>query len=357
MSVNLVIFTNKRYHHDFRKYLMRAAQRSGGTVLHVCFLDRIILSWGDAERVERPTSSNSYALEQMIRVHLKAGPTIGLTGMGGTRLDDAGVNFAWNLHQGLSDVHWVYDIYDDLLFAAQSTDRVRRLLADAAWRCGCEHSIVLDPGLRGRYPSAAHLDNASHLELLPWVTTLDPRRMVYIGSIDLRVDFDWLDALAANDVTIEIFGSVHNVAAAETQHQFNALLQRRRNVSFHGPYENDDLPTILSQFRVGLLPYRVGHPMTDHVNPDKLHHYLNTGLDVVAAPIPAARRLRRYLNLIMTDGDWEGLLEELGTSRPDQDWPRELNTWDRRWAELVNLVLHDHALTGTPQVDRRAGAA
>ena len=45
---------------------------------------------------------------------------------------------------------------------------------------------------------------------------------------------------------------------------------------------NDDLPAILGQFRVGLLPYRVGHPMTDHVNPDKLHHYLNAGLEVVA---------------------------------------------------------------------------
>ena len=81
--------------------------------------------------------------------------------------------------------------------------------------------------------------------------------------------------------------------------------------------------------------------MTDHVNPDKLHHYLNAGLEVVASPIPAARRLERYLHLATTGGDWATVLSDLGTIRLQESWPRESNTWDRRWAELVNLVLPD----------------
>ena len=84
----------------------------------------------------------------------------------------------------------------------------------------------------------------------------------------------------------------------------------------------DDLPTILGRFRTGLLPYRVGHPMTDHVNPDKLHHYLSAGLEVVASPIPAARRLKRYLHLMTTDGDWATLLSDLPSGRQN-NWPRE----------------------------------
>ncbi len=246
---------------------------------------------------------------------------------------------ATKLHRDLADVHWVYDVYDDFLYEAEGSDRVRRLTADAVWRCRCQHSIVLDPELRGRYPTAYHLDNASHLEHLSSVVALDARKMVFIGSIDRRVDFRWLDALAANDVTIAIFGSVHAIAAAETQQQLDALIERRRNVSFHGPYENDDLPAILGQFRVGLLPYRVGHPITDHVNPDKLYHYLNAGLEVVASPIPATRRLERYLHLVTTGGDWATVLSDLGATRLQESWPRESNTWDGRWAELVNLVL------------------
>jgi hypothetical protein len=107
------------------------------------------------------------------------------------------------------------------------------------------------------------------------------------------------------------------------------------------------MPTILGQFRVGLLPYRVGNQLTEHVNPDKLHHYLNAGLEVVACPIPAARRLERYLHLATTSGDWATVLRNLRETRLQGSWPRESNTWDRRWAELVSLVL-----PGQPRVDR-----
>ena len=89
--------------------------------------------------------------------------------------------------------------------------------------------------------------------------------------------------------------------------------------------------------------------MTEHVNPDKLHHYLNAGLEVIASPIPAARRLERYLHLMTTRGDWAAVLRALGTCRLGENWPRESNTWDRRWAELVNLVLPESATTSTLQ--------
>ena len=342
MPVNLLIFTNTSYRRDFRKYLMGAAERSGGNALHLSARDKLILSWADAERVEYSTSCNAYGLRQLISDRLQPGPILGLTGLGATRLDGPEVALASNLHKDLCDVHWIYDVYDDLLYSAAGEERIRRLLADAVWRCRCEHSIILDPELRSRYATAYHLDNASHVGLLPSVATVDARKMVYIGSIDRRVDFRWLDALAANDVTIDIFGSVHAVNAAETQQELDALIQRRPNISLHGQYENDDLPAILGQFRTGLLPYRVGHPMTDHVNPDKLHHYLSAGLEVVASPIPAARRLKRYLHLMTTDGDWATLLSDLPSGRQN-DWPREAYTWDRRWAELVNLVLPDEA--------------
>jgi hypothetical protein len=348
LPVNLLIFANTRYHRDFRKYLIGAAERSGGKGLHLSAREKLILSWADAERAEYSTNCNAYGLREVISNHLQPGPILGLTGLGATRLDERAVMVATNLQKDLCDVRWIYDVYDDFMYNMEGSDRVRRLTADAVWRCRCERTIILDPDLRSRYSTAYHLDNASHLEHLSSVATIDARKMVYIGSIDRRVDFEWLDALATNDVTIDIFGSIHTFGAAETQQQLNALIERRQNVSFHGPYENDDLPAILGRFRVGLLPYRVGRPMTDHVNPDKLRHYLNAGLEVIAAPIPAARRLERYLHLMTTRGDWATVLSELATARSRESWPRESNTWDRRWAELVNLVLPDQAATTTP---------
>ena len=350
MPVNLLVLAMPEYSRDFRKYLMAAAELAGGKALHILCRDNLVLSWAGAERAEHSATSNPDELRKIIRDRLTPGPVLGLTGLGATRLDERGVTLASKLYKDLREIHWVYDVYDDLLYNTNGAERVRHLVADAVWRCRCEHLLILDPELRSRYPTAYHLDNASHLEHLSSVTALDATKMVYIGSIDCRVDFQWLDALAANDVTIDIFGSVFNMGAAETQQQLDALIERRPNVSFRGPYINDNLPAILGQFRVGLLPYRVGHLMTDHVNPDKLHHYLNAGLEVVAAPIPAARRLERYLHLVTTGGDWTTVLSEVRTTRLAESWPRESNTWNWRWAELVNLVLPDQVITPTPRV-------
>src|SRR5579871_883414 len=187
MPVNLLIVTNTSYRRDFRKYLMGAAERSGGNALHLSAREKLVVSWADAERAEYSANGDSNELRQLIRDRLQPGPILGLTGLGASRLDGPEVVFASNLHKDLCDVHWIYDVYDDLLYSAAGEDRVRRLLADAVWRCRCEHSIILDPELRSRYPSAYHLDNASHVGLLPSLANVDARKMVYIGSIDRRV--------------------------------------------------------------------------------------------------------------------------------------------------------------------------
>ena len=67
LPINLLIFSITRYRRDFRKYLIRAAQRSAAKVRHACFRNEIIFSWADAERIEFSGHSNSCELEQMIR--------------------------------------------------------------------------------------------------------------------------------------------------------------------------------------------------------------------------------------------------------------------------------------------------
>jgi hypothetical protein len=87
VPINLLTFAITRYRRDFRKYLMRAAERSGGSALHVLFREKVTFSWADAERVDYSTSANSYALGQIIRERLQPGPILGLLGLGGTRLE------------------------------------------------------------------------------------------------------------------------------------------------------------------------------------------------------------------------------------------------------------------------------
>lgn len=329
---NLLLLSNKRYHTDFRKYLMRAAERAGGHALHIYCWEQVILSRNGTEYAVFPTDVDEGVILGLVRENLGDGKLIVLTGLG---CNEASI--ATRLQRVLDGAIFVYDVYDDLMFNASGFDRVGRMLQDAIWRCRCTHAVILDAALQDHYPGAYHLDNASHLQPIAAVAQADPRSMIYIGSIDSRVDFTWLDALAAHDVAVTIYGRVHE-HAPQMQAELDALLARRRNVSFRGGYDNDDLWSILGNFRVGLLPYRVDHPMTRHVNPDKLYHYLNAGLEVLAAPIPQAQRHSAHVHMITADGLWSEALEAIVAAPRRGDWSATDNSWDRRWSELVQAV-------------------
>ncbi len=325
---NLLILSNKRYKTDFRKYLMQAAERMGGKSMHVYCWESVILSYQGSECETFSPNVDEAVILDAINEQLGSDRLIALTGLGCNES-----SIATRLQHALKSATFVYDVYDDLTFNATGSRLVELMLQDAIWRSRCEHTIVLDEALKSRYPRAYHLDNASHLQPIAAVAHADQSSMVYIGSIDIRVDFSWLDAIASHDVTISIYGRFHdNAPHAKTE--LDALLMRHRNVTFHGSYDNDDLSSILGGFRVGLLPYRVGHPMTQHVNPDKLYHYLNAGLEVLAAPIPQALRHAKYVHCVETDGPWETVIAATASAPRRGAWSAAEHSWERRWVEL-----------------------
>ena len=99
-------------------------------------------------------------------------------------------------------------------------------------------------------------------------------------------------------------------------------------------------------------PYRVGHPMTRHVNPDKLYHYLNAGLEVLAAPIPQMQRHANNVHLITTDGPWTATLDAVVNAPRRGDWSAENNSWDRRWHELKQAVAQPRRSAVSSEPDR-----
>ena len=82
MPVNLLIFTNTSYRRDFRKYLMGAAERSGGNALHLSAREKLILSWAGAERAEYSANGNSNELRQLISDRLSLARSWGLPDWG-----------------------------------------------------------------------------------------------------------------------------------------------------------------------------------------------------------------------------------------------------------------------------------
>ena len=327
----LLVISNKRYNTDFRKYLMRAAERAGARAMHVYCWENIVISRGGGEYRIYGHDIPSDIVRSEIELHFGGEPFIALTGLG---CNENGV--AIQLQETLPGGVFAYDVYDDLLYDSTGLGRVERMLVDCIWRTRCDGQILLNKALADRYPGARHLDNASHMR----VVTPAPGargRMVYIGSIDSRVDFDWLRAVASTGREIDIFGRVH-LGSAEVRAQLEAVGREFGNVVYRGEYDNDDLWSILRNYSIGLLPYKVDDVMTKFINPDKMYHYLNSGLEVIAAPLPAVIPYAKYVNLATRDTDWPARLRAAMTHRRAASWSGAQFTWDTRWRELLAIA-------------------
>jgi glycosyltransferase involved in cell wall biosynthesis len=108
----------------------------------------------------------------------------------------------------------------------------------------------------------------------------DSARVVgYVGAIEEWFDIAAvLEAAAANpDLQFVLAGRIENPAAAQ--------LSRLPNVRMPGEVAYGEVPALMRQFRVGLIPFKV-NDLTRAADPIKMYEYFACGLPVVSAPLP-----------------------------------------------------------------------
>ncbi|MFO1025155.1 MAG: hypothetical protein U1E70_08240 [Acetobacteraceae bacterium] len=333
--LGLVVIDNKPFGSDFRKYLLRAAAAAGGPAVHVfCRPDKVLVTCGERTINASQPPDDPAAVGATVLSLLGDAACVVLVGLGTSPRFSSLVRA---LRQSPNVARVLYDVFDYFRFGSTGRDFLRSLAVDLFWRRHTQKALLLDAGLRWLYPGSWALANASHLGPVEGVAQASPRRLVYLGSIDRRVDFDWLRRLATLDVSLDIYGRVHETAPQVTA-DLQRLLAGSPAIRFLGAYDNDDLPRLLCGYRIGILPYKRRDTLTRHVNPDKLYHYLNAGLEVVAADIPQAVRLAAYLHLVRSPDDLSAAVVAAQTEPKAAGWIAAEHSWDRRWAELAALV-------------------
>jgi glycosyltransferase involved in cell wall biosynthesis len=102
----------------------------------------------------------------------------------------------------------------------------------------------------------------------------------YLGAIAPWFDFDLVMAAAASrpQWNFVLVGPVLPGAGPAL-----ARLSALGNVSVGPAVSHDDVPRVLADFDVGLIPFRLT-PLTAGVNPNKLYEYLAAALPVVSTP-------------------------------------------------------------------------
>ncbi|MEN3314404.1 MAG: hypothetical protein V7605_638 [Acidimicrobiaceae bacterium] len=180
----------------------------------------------------------------------------------------------------------VYDVMDDLAaFKGAPSElvlRQRQLLKEA--------SVVFTGGrslyrsVRARRRTGVHLFPSGvepeHYQRALTVAASGPRPVAgYVGVIDERLDLDLVGDLAAAlpDWEIRMVGPVLKID--------ESTLPRADNITYTGSKAYDDLPEVMGELDVALMPFALNEA-TRSISPTKTLEYLAAGLPVVSTRVP-----------------------------------------------------------------------
>lgn len=167
----------------------------------------------------------------------------------------------------------------------------------------------------------------------------------FYGVLDERFDIDLLAAVAdiCPDWRFVMVGPVVKIAPEE--------LPQRANISYPGPATYDELPGLLAQWDVALMPFAI-NDATRFISPTKTPEYLAAGKPVVSTPVrDVVRHYGRLQGVKIAETADEfvaGCEAALQLAAEDGDWLAEVDqalssvSWDitqRRMAGLIAEVV------------------
>jgi len=188
----------------------------------------------------------------------------------------------------LSGARWVFDMHDDLLYAKTGMARRRARFAQSVMVAQSDVIVHAAATLQRLFPRSRHIGNGSSLQSLP-KTTSDDRKVLILASLDERIDLSLMKA-AIRACPARQFHVHGRIATRDPilKAELEELMEGEPNVTYHGPYTDRDLPTLLADYLVTFAPYKTGSILTEFIDPLRFQHCLASAVGIVSTPIPAA---------------------------------------------------------------------
>ena len=169
-------------------------------------------------------------------------------------------------------------------------------------------------------------------------------KLGFAGVIDERMDLDLIRAVAESrpEWQLVMIGPV--VKISETD------LPRLANIHYLGARSYGDLPSYMSGWDVGMLPFAL-NDSTKFISPTKMPEYLAAGLPVVSTPITDVVRPygeSRLAHIAATPAEFIAAVERcLAPATAEAERLRlqavddflALSSWDRTWSDMRSLIL------------------
>jgi teichuronic acid biosynthesis glycosyltransferase TuaH len=170
-----------------------------------------------------------------------------------------------------------------------------------------------------------------------WLSDLPGPRLLYVGTLDSRLDVDAVLAVARawREGSVVLAGPV-----ADPDHL--APLREEPNVHFPGPVPRDQVAASAHAADACLVPHR-RLPLTEAMSPLKIYEYLAGGGPVAATDLPPLRGIEGPLELVPPGGDFVAGVRAALARGPMAESERERfvadNAWSRRTDEVLALAL------------------
>jgi glycosyltransferase involved in cell wall biosynthesis len=171
-----------------------------------------------------------------------------------------------------------------------------------------------------------------------WFLDLPEPRMVYVGTLDERIDPAAVRVLAAAHPR----GSVVLIGRDGDRGPV-AELGKLANVHVRPPIPRQELIAVVAAADLGLVPH-VRSEQTEAMSPLKLYEYLGAGIPVAATDLPGiASVCPERVMLAQGAGDFAGAASSaLELGQWDEDSRRRFideNSWSSRFDSLLDLAL------------------
>ena len=158
-------------------------------------------------------------------------------------------------------------------------------------------------------------------------------RVIYVGAIDEWFDVGLLYELASkrNNISFVIIGD-----PAIDLSRISTL----SNVFILGRKDYKDIPSFLYNSDIGIIPFKLDHPIVNSINPIKLYEYMACGLPVIATKWKELEMISSPAYLAKGTGSFlKGLDEYLKNySREKSTEFSKSNSWESRYLEINKLI-------------------
>jgi teichuronic acid biosynthesis glycosyltransferase TuaH len=169
-----------------------------------------------------------------------------------------------------------------------------------------------------------------------WFAELPGPRLLYVGSLESRIDVDQLTraARAYPSASMAIVGPMLDPGHF-------AALREEPNVHVRPPVGRAELVALVHAADVCLLPH-VSNALTQAMSPLKLYEYLAGGAPVAALDLPPIRDISPRVVIAKELAEGIGRALELGRAGDGERWSfAEANSWRSRQERIVELALAD----------------